>query len=110
MYRTLGVAQQVSQEAKDPGLARRLHALLGQPFAVRAWDQLRLACRFNIALDTADAALLRESVEAFEPHVPWRRSFLQKRAECYRFWGDSRTAQAERDLAAFDRLARRQGG
>jgi len=106
MYRALGVAQQVSLDAKAPGLARRLHALLGRPFAVRVWEQLRLACRFNIALDTRDAGLLRESIEAFEPHVPWQRPFLEKRAGCYRFWNDPRAYEAGRDLAAFDRLAR----
>lgn len=101
MYRALELAQTISRQSPNSSLTRRLHAALREPFAVRLWDQVRAACRFNIALDAVDAGLLRQSIESFEPHVPWRRNFLQKRALCYEFLGDRRAARARRDLDAF---------
>ena len=103
MYRALVLAESVSKESLNRELARRLHAALKEPFAVYLWDQVRLACRFNVALDSISPSLLKESIESFEPHVPWRRFFLEKRLLCYEFLGDSRAARARRDLELFDR-------
>ncbi|MGC8989594.1 MAG: hypothetical protein ACP5MD_05685, partial [Verrucomicrobiia bacterium] len=103
MYRALVLAESVSKESSNPELARRLHAALKEPFAVHLWDQVRLACRFNVALDSISPSLLKESIESFEPNVPWRRLFLEKRLLCYEFLGDSRMARARRDLELFDR-------
>lgn len=103
MYRALVLAESVSKESSNPDLARRLHATLKEPFAVYLWDQVRLACRFNVALDSISPGLLKESIESFEPHVPWRRFFLEKRQLCYEFLGDPRAARARRDLELFDK-------
>lgn len=104
MYRALVLAESVSKESSNPELARRLHAALKEPFAVHLWDQVRLACRFNVALDSISPSLLKESIESFEPHVPWRRFFLEKRLLCYEFLGDPRVARARRDLELFDKV------
>jgi spermidine synthase len=101
MHRALGIAQTITQQSQDRALARRLHTVLGEPFAVRLWDQARLACRFNLALDSADPALLGEAIAAFEPQVPWRRYFLEKRLACYTLLGDPRARRAERDWQTY---------
>ncbi len=102
MYRAMEMAQTLSREARQPELARRLEAALSKPFAVRLWDQARLACRFNVALDTLDPSTLLAAIESFEPHVPWRRFFLERRVACYEHHRDARLDRARRDLAAFD--------
>jgi spermidine synthase len=106
MYRALDLAQAMSREARQPAISKRLEAALREPFAVRLWDQARLACRFNASLDTGDAGIVRGAIEAFEPHVPWRRFFLEKRAACYEYLADDRLERAREDLAAYDTLAR----
>ena len=101
MYRAIELAQAISRQSSDGACARRLHAALSEPFAVRLWDQVRRAAGYNVALDTLDSALLRQSIESFEPHVPWRRSFLEKRALCYELFGDRRVGRARRELGSF---------
>jgi hypothetical protein len=89
------------KKSKDPALARRLFQALGEPFVLRLWEQERLACRLNIALELGDQQLLHEAIAPIEPHVAWDRSFLEKRLACYRALSDPRARQAERDLQQF---------
>jgi predicted membrane-bound spermidine synthase len=101
MQRALEVAQAVAREAPDKNLARRLCQALSEPFAVYLWNQIRLGRRLEIAVDSGDPDLLKQALEAFEPHVPWQRHFLERRLACYSLLGDPRTADAERDLQQF---------
>jgi len=101
MQRAIEVAQAVAREAPEKTLARRLYQALSESFAVYLLNQSRLRCRLDIALDLGDRELLKDAFEAFEPHVPWQRRFLEKRLDCYRHLADPRTAKAERDLQQF---------
>ena len=44
----------------------------------------------------------RDAVTALEPRVPWSRSFLTLRLDCYRAVGDPRLGAAIRDLEEFE--------
>jgi len=101
MQRAIDVARAVAREAPNKTLARRLYQAMSEPFAVYLWNQSRLWCRLDIAADLGDQELLKDALEAFEPHVPWQPQFLEKRLECYRHLVDPRTAKAERDLQQF---------
>ena len=101
MQRAIDVAQAVAREAPDKTSARRLYQAMSEPFAVYLWNQSRLRCRLDIAVDLGDRELLKDALEPFEPHVPWQRRFLENRLDCYRHLGDPRTDKAERDLQQF---------
>jgi hypothetical protein len=103
MERALEMATSIA--AADRSTSDRLVNALSQPFSLRLLDERRNEARLYISrlLDqpqrcsTASLAALQE----FEPHVLWRRDFLEYRARCYEQWSDERTESAKKDLARF---------
>jgi SAM-dependent methyltransferase len=100
--RGLSVALELA--ATDPGRARRLHAALAEPFAVRVLDSRRLATKLTIAQMLPSPEQLEDFL-AFEPYVPWTRGFLESRQKIYEANKHPLAAKAARDLQAFIRAA-----
>jgi spermidine synthase len=97
MLRALSAARELAYQ--NPGMAPALYEMLSRPFAAYAVDEERQLFAFDVA-----AGLVPECARAtgaFEPHVPWRRPFLERRLACYEAAGDARAAAARADLTAF---------
>lgn len=97
MLRALGAVRELAFQ--KPRLAPALLELLSRPFAANAIDEERQLYAFDVA-----AGLVPQCVRAtgaFEPWVPWRRAFLERRLACYEAAGDPRAAAARADLTAF---------
>ena len=75
---------------------------LRSPFAIRALEDERLATEANLTRLLDFNRLCHGAVTALEPHVPWSRSFLTLRLDCYRAVGDPRLGAAIRDLEEFE--------
>ena len=82
-------------------LARRLYDALSEPFAVRAFEDARLALRLALTRRLDFPALCRAAVAPFEPHVPTEESFLRVRRDCYQITDDPRVTRADADLRQF---------
>jgi hypothetical protein len=98
MRRTFALARELAQ--RDAGVARRLFAVLQQPFSLRLLDDERARLLVDLARHLGPA----ECVAAFlplEPHVPWREDFLGDRVRCYSAAGRPEAARADEDLAEF---------
>jgi spermidine synthase len=91
-------AAQVARHA--PAHAPALYAAFSEPFAVYAYEERRLGVAHQIAIAIGPEPTL-ETLQAFEPHVPWNEGFLRRRAEIYRQTNHPNTARAEADLAQF---------
>jgi len=77
---------------------------LRMPFCAFNNETERLATALTLAIHLEgnfSGEKLRAAVEAFEPHVLWRKEFLQVRKDCYSALHDPRARQAERDLEEF---------
>jgi len=101
--RSLNLAPVVAQQA-SAGARRSLYASLQKPFSVAINDDHRLDTLLRLAAvieGRTPGTLSREAFHNFEPHVPWIRTFLQARAECYRATSDPRAAIAAEDLRSF---------
>lgn len=100
MDRALRLAQAMAKE--DPGLAPRLLAAIGEPFAVYLLENFRMELTVELAsrIGYAEAA---PYIEAFEPNVLWTEEFLSFRARCYAEVGHPKAALAERQFAEFVR-------
>jgi spermidine synthase len=68
---------------RDAVTARRMHAALGQPFALLAAEETRLVTRAEVSKLVDFPGLCGDAVGALEPHVPWSESFLRLRRDCY---------------------------
>jgi hypothetical protein len=86
---------------QNPALGGRLFEALGQPFAARLAEDLRLNARVELAGTTDFRGLCSQTLEPFEPWVPWEERFLTIREMCYQQTSDPRSKQATRDLEAF---------
>jgi spermidine synthase len=86
----------------EPAVGRRLHQLLGRPFAAHVLDGARRSTRLFLAGLVDFRGLCRDEVASFEPWIPWRRDFLATRLRCYEENGDPRARRARRDLARFE--------
>jgi hypothetical protein len=84
----------------DPMLAKEMYASLEEPFALYVADDLRKLTLLDLA-SMLDHQLHAKTIEAFEPHVPWEKRFLQLRFSVYRSMGHPLTTRAERELAEF---------
>ena len=82
-------------------LARRMYDALSEPFAVRAYEDGRLALRLALTRRLDFPALCRAAVAPFEPHVPTEESFLRVRRDCYQVTDDPRVTRADADLRQF---------
>jgi spermidine synthase len=81
-------------------LATQLDNALAAPFAVLLLNEERLQTRYKLAT-YLDQSKLEEAIAALEPHVPWRRAFLDRRAKVYEATGNPRAPIARRELAEF---------
>ena len=85
---------------RDRGLADRLERALSEPFALSILDEERLQTRYKVAT-YLDRSRLEDAVVALEPHVPWRRALLSRRARLYESTNNPRAPLARRELALF---------
>ncbi|HTD52434.1 MAG TPA: hypothetical protein VK780_05370, partial [Thermoanaerobaculia bacterium] len=85
---------------RDRALAARLDNALASPFAVLLMNEERLQTRYKLAT-YLDQSKLEEAIAALEPHVPWRRAFLDRRAKIYEATGNPRAPIARKELAEF---------
>jgi hypothetical protein len=79
---------------------------LRTPFCVFNNETERLAAQLAIAIyleSDFPGEKLRAAVQAFEPHIVWRKEYLQLRSKCYSTLHDPRAKQAGRDLDEFMR-------
>jgi len=83
---------------RAPASSPRLFAALREPFALRAFDELRLLTMTDLSSQFDRAGTCREPVGALEPFVPWTSGFLLARRDCYQATNDARLAVAHRDL------------
>jgi spermidine synthase len=100
-FKERGVALASAVAVRRPDLAARMFQALQSPFAIRALEDERLASVANLTRLLDFDRQCRSAVAALEPHVPWTRSFLSLRRDCYRAVGDPRLGAAIRDLEDF---------
>ncbi|HWS71937.1 MAG TPA: spermidine synthase, partial [Thermoanaerobaculia bacterium] len=105
MDRATEFATAMAGQDATGNIARRLDRVFAEPFSVTLLDQKRLETRALLAEamepgQRCGAATL-QALHAFEPHVPWRREFLARRADCYAQTSDRLAAQAASDLRQF---------
>ncbi|MHA7631356.1 fused MFS/spermidine synthase [Corallococcus sp. M7] len=86
---------------RSPELARRLYAVLEQPFAASAASDQRERIRAGLAVTAGGVELCVEGLAPLEPHVPWNRDLLLTRADCYARRRDPRAEAAREDLERF---------
>jgi spermidine synthase len=85
---------------RDRGLAERLNAALAQPFAVLLLNEERLQTRYKVAT-YLDQSKLEDAIAALEPHVPWRKGLLTRRARLYEATRNPRATIARKELESF---------
>jgi spermidine synthase len=88
---------------RDPRLADRLEKALAQPFAVLLLDEERLQTRYKVAT-YLDVLRLEDAIVALEPHMPWRKGLLERRAKVYESTRNPRAEVARRELALYLKL------
>jgi hypothetical protein len=86
---------------RAPAASPRLFAALREPFALRAFDELRLLTMTDLSSQFDRAGTCREPVGALEPFDPWTSGFQLARRDCYQLTNDARLADANRDLEDF---------
>src|SRR5262249_26982255 len=69
--------------SEDPAAGGQLLEALTAPFTVRALDMPRLWTRAAIGLRDGSGPQCVAALAPLEPHVPWEREFLERRAACY---------------------------
>ncbi len=82
--------------SRDPVLADRLEKALAQPFAVLLLNEERLQTRYKVAT-YLPSSRLEDAVLALEPHVPWRKGLLARRAKLYEATRNPRAELAQRE-------------
>ena len=85
----------------DPAVGLELFHALAKPWAAGLFDFPRLQLRMDLARTLRRPDLCVETLVPFEPHVPWDRSFLTHRADCYRSFDHPLAARAARELEEF---------
>lgn len=102
--RTLNRVEAVAKSDRSKVASNFLFDAIRKPFCVFTGEADRMGTQLAIAVYLEGAfpgEKLRAAVEAFEPHVLWRKEFLQVRKDCYNALHDPRAKQAERDLEEF---------
>ena len=94
----LVLPQQLAQRDRTKAAAMLKH--LTQPLAGLKLQERRMGLACNVA-NLVDATQLARAIEAFEPHVPWTKPFLELRLRAYAKSGHRLVAIAERDLLRF---------
>jgi spermidine synthase len=95
MRHTLSLMKTMASTDKE--LAKKLYALLSEPFSVYNFEFLRLITLYAIAKDI-DPQYIADAIENFEPHPPWNENFLVDRLQSYKQTGNSLAKQAEKDF------------
>ncbi len=94
----LVLPQQLAQRDRTKAAAMLKH--LTQPLAGLKLQERRMGLACNVA-NLVDATQLARAIEAFEPHVPWTKPFLELRLRAYAKSGHRLVEIAERDLLRF---------
>jgi len=79
----------------------RLFRALQRPFAASMLDNVRNETLLALSRTEPDGRLCAEAFQPYEPHVVWRRPFLDLRRACYLERGHALRAQADADLREF---------
>jgi len=98
MNRSFTIAADLA--GRDRRYAERLDSALAQPFAVLLLNEERLQTRYKVAT-YLDQSKLEDAVAALEPHMPWRKGLLSRRARLYESTRNPRAALARRELDEF---------
>ena len=88
---------------RDPALADRLEKALAQPFTVLLLNEERLQTRYKVAT-YLDRLRLEDAIVALEPHMPWRKGLLERRAKVYESTRNPRADLARREAALYLKL------
>jgi hypothetical protein len=102
--RTLQRAESIANSDRSKTVADFIFKTVRTPFCVFNNESERLGTELAIAmyLDSGrPGQSLLVALHAFEPHVQWRREFLEVRNECYTTLHDPLAEQARRDLDDF---------
>jgi spermidine synthase len=86
----------------DETFAPRIYAMMREPFALHLIDESRKHVAFGSAAISPGQACA-DALAAYEPNVPWERSFLWLRALCYREAGHPLARRAEADRKEWER-------
>src|SRR5262249_41367490 len=97
--RTFAVASRLAGQHHE--LADQLMDALSQPFAVYSRDLARSLARTDIGLQPGLERLCVASLASFEPNVPWTRTALQRRYDCYNRFAHPLKEHARADLDLF---------
>jgi spermidine synthase len=106
MRRALGLAVEIARDPRFSQVGTPLFNALQQPFAIDMLAEQRKSALLFAAERMAEGRCSNEFVnviKSYEPHVPWQRIYLERRARCYHETGDPLAAQAQRDLENFRR-------
>ena len=104
--RSLTRADSLARSDRSGVVAGFFYDALSKPFSVFNNENDRAAARLALAvfLDAGHPGeKTRAAIASYEPHVVWRRQFLELRKDCYNGLNDPRAPQASRDLNEFDR-------
>lgn len=99
MLRALTTALDVGTADKE--LGRRLLEVVRTPFAASMLDEERHRLVMRLSMRIDQKGLCAQAIEAFEPYVPWRLSFLEPRLRCYEMTNHPNAAIARRELDEF---------
>jgi spermidine synthase len=104
MRRLHTLAADVSRADASGNAARRLYAVMRNPYVLHVLQETREQTALSLAT-IADAKTgsrtAAEAVRPFEPHVPWEREFLEARLNAYKKVNDPLTVLADEQLLEF---------
>lgn len=106
MERAFSLAFEIAGRG-EPADVALMEDSLAVPFAVRLFNEQRMAARLSMAvkLDGEQCgARTMAAIAEFEPHIPWQRPLLELRARC--LGGKPEGGRAEGDLRAFEDMAK----
>ena len=92
----LAIPSAVQLTARKPDKALELYCSLGQPFAVYLYEEQRMTAAHAIAGVLGPQAM-KETLQAYEPNIPWNGKFLESRYRVYRAMNHPLADQARRD-------------
>ena len=104
--RSLVRADALARSDRSRVVAGFFYNAMSRPFSVFNNESERLATRLTIGLYLDGGRPGEKTLNAitpYEPHVVWRRQFLELRKDCYVAMNDPRATGARRDLDKFMR-------
>ncbi|WP_395840309.1 fused MFS/spermidine synthase [Cystobacter fuscus] len=99
LERAMSLSESIAR--KDAALAERLWNALAQPFSNHRGESSRKQVRLTLATVLGFTQRCVEAFAPYEPHIPWNRPFLEKRARCYVETHHALEDEALADLARF---------